>query len=371
MKRKLTAMILVFAMLASLFPAVAADTMSATPTVEEILSEYHRKAFEAQIQGDTETASTWSRRSGNAKTLEQETVDTLTEAGYEAYNVTAYNYETLGEELQTDFVDMGLDPEGSYIIVIDGEDPTESTSSGGASTYNVSPNPKIIGPPDGGSPYDYVYNGITYSVRFVSVVSTSEVTNLNKNTIFSREDSFWLDKLVKGLAETALITGIDKGVTHVTGCPVPVATFASLLIDAVDNTVYTELESGMLPIHATTTWTLNAVQVWSDFYGVWKTTQYSASATSRAKCAGYLEDPATSESTWHEGPEFSNTRYSAKYNNMSDRKLDAVLAFRANTKVYDRTGDIGFYLGDPDGETIYFVDGGALFTHTETWKAKS
>lgn len=371
MKRKLTAMILVFAMLASLFPAVAADTMSATPTVEEILSEYHRKAFEAQIQGDTETASTWSRRSGNAKTLEQETVDTLTEAGYEAYNVTAYNYETLGEELQTDFADMGLDPEGSYIIVIDGEDPTESTSSGGASTYNVSPNPEIIGPPDGGSPYDYVYNGITYSVRFVSVVSTSEVSNLIKDSTFTRDGTFWLDKLAKGALETALITAIDEGVTYVAGFPAPVATFASLIFDAVDDAVYTELKPGTLTIHATTTWTLNAVQVWSDINGEWKTTQYSASATSRARCAGYLHNKTTLESTWYSGPEFSNTRYSVKYNNMSDRKLDAVLAFRANTKVYDRTGDIGFFLGGPDGETIYFVDGGALFTHTETWKAKS
>ena len=153
MKRKLTAMILVFAMLASLFPAVAADTMSATPTVEEILSEYHRKAFEAQIQGDTESASTWSRRSGKAKTLEQETVDILADAGYEAYNVTADNYEALEEELHTDFADMGLVPEGSYIIVINGEDPAESISSGGTSAYNISPNPEIIGPPDGGSMY--------------------------------------------------------------------------------------------------------------------------------------------------------------------------------------------------------------------------
>lgn len=364
-------MILVFEMLASLFPAVAADSMSATPTVEEILSEYHRKAFEAQIQGDTVAASTWSRRSGNAKTLEQETVDTLTEAGYEAYNVTADNYETLGEELHTDFADMGLVPEGSYIIVIDGENPTESTSSGGASTYNISPNPEIIGPPDGGSPYDYVYNGITYSVRFVSVVSTSEVTNLVKNSIFTKEDSFWLDKLAMGTLDTALITAIDNGVSQAVAFPAPVATFASLLFASADDTVYIELEPGMLPIHATTTWTLNAVQVWSDIYGEWKTTQYSASATSKARYAGYLEDPTTSDSTWYSGPEFSNTRYSTKYNNISDRKLDAVLAFRANTKVYDRTGDIGFYLGDPDGETIYFVDEGALFTHKENWKVNS
>lgn len=148
MKRKLVAFVLVFALLASLSPAVAADEMSAPPTVEEILNEYHQKAFEAKMQGDTGNASAWSLRGG--QTLEEETVDTLTEAGYEAYNVTADNYESLQTELKTDFSDMGLDPNGSYIIVISGEDPTEPVSTGGASTYNLNPLPGEDQAPEGG-----------------------------------------------------------------------------------------------------------------------------------------------------------------------------------------------------------------------------
>lgn len=48
MKRKLMVFALVFAMLASLSHAVAADEMSATPMVEEILSEHHGTTVEAQ-----------------------------------------------------------------------------------------------------------------------------------------------------------------------------------------------------------------------------------------------------------------------------------------------------------------------------------
>ena len=44
--KKLTAALLVLAMLIPLSTAVAADEMSATPTVEEILDEYHQKLFE-------------------------------------------------------------------------------------------------------------------------------------------------------------------------------------------------------------------------------------------------------------------------------------------------------------------------------------
>ena len=54
MKRKLVAFVLVFALLASLSPAVAADEMSATPMVEEILSEHHGTTAEAQ---DTESVT--------------------------------------------------------------------------------------------------------------------------------------------------------------------------------------------------------------------------------------------------------------------------------------------------------------------------
>lgn len=49
MFKKAITFLLIFAMLVPFTAAAAADEPSATPTVEEILSEYHRKAFEAQV----------------------------------------------------------------------------------------------------------------------------------------------------------------------------------------------------------------------------------------------------------------------------------------------------------------------------------
>ena len=105
---KITALALIFAMLLPVSSALAADEQKVTPTIEEILNSYHEKAFEAQTAEERGGASTWSSRSG--KTLEEETVDELTAAGYEAYNVTSENYEALEEALQTDFASMGIDP---------------------------------------------------------------------------------------------------------------------------------------------------------------------------------------------------------------------------------------------------------------------
>ncbi len=167
MLKRMIALCLVIAMLVPLSSAVAADATSAPPTVEEILSEYHRKAFEAQTQGETSAASTWSRR-GTEKTLEQETVDILTEAGYEAYNVTADNYDTLEAELQTDFADMGLDRDGSYIIVISGKE--ENIQSG----HNSRSGDDIV-QDDGGlggtNNFEYTYRGITYTMRYLKVTN--------------------------------------------------------------------------------------------------------------------------------------------------------------------------------------------------------
>ena len=161
-------------MLVPLSSAVAADEMSAKPTVEEILDEYHRKAFEREMQGDTETASTWSRRGGSAKTLEEETVEALTNAGYEAYNVTAGNYDTLEAQLYTDFGEMGLDPNGSYIVVISGGDGEASGNSAGANS-RVRPETDLEGPPGstGNASFEYTQDGTTYTMRYVTVTSAT------------------------------------------------------------------------------------------------------------------------------------------------------------------------------------------------------
>ena len=261
MKRKLIAFVLVFALLASLSPAVAADEMSAPPTIEEILNEYHQKAFEAQTQGDTANASARSRRGGNAKTLEQETVDTLTNAGYEAYNVTADNYEALEDELKTDFASMGLNPEGSYIIVISGEDPTVPASTGGASTYSLNPLPGEDQAPDGGPNYfPHVYNGETYYMRRITVTATQN-TALNQITPINLLEKYGLDDLWNDL---------DVPITLISLFPPAsiVGTIYSLCSLAIPDIQYAE--PSLLMFTGATNWTPTYIQVYHADVGEWQ-----------------------------------------------------------------------------------------------------
>ena len=371
MKRKLTAMILVFTMLASLSPAVAADEMSATPTVEEILSEYYQKAFEAQAHGDTDTSSTWSRRGGNAKTLEQETVDTLTNAGYEAYNVTADDYDTLEAELNTDFAVMGLDPEGSYIVVISGEDIYQTDSTDGASTFNISPLPEWDQAPDGG--------GGTYFMRYVTIVATDvggTTGPLFQNSTYYMSDIEYLNEIAGVLGEYVFTAAgekfieslLDEGSSYIPDVG-PICTLASLFVDVggvILQDPLTELDPNALIFTAGTSWTRSYTQVYNSDTGNWHTAQCSSYAVSEASFSGgYFCHPETSLPTEFRGVFHSSEVYSPYYNNTEQRKLRAVQGYLDGCIYYDGTGPIEFFFAPPDDSDTE-ANAIMLFTHTES-----
>ena len=184
--KKLIAILLSCIMLVSFSPAVAAEDAPAEPkpTVEEILNDFHQKAFAAESANERGAAATYSRSSNSDNdNLVQETVDTLNAAGYEAYNVTASNYETLETELKTDFASMGLDPSGSYIVVISGED--DSNSANPNSRAGRLPEQIIID--DGYSDpnrFYYTYEGVTYSMRYVTVTLADTTMPLKQDFNF-------------------------------------------------------------------------------------------------------------------------------------------------------------------------------------------
>lgn len=299
MFKKIIAFFLIFAMLVPFSAAAAADEPSESRSMEEILDEYHRRAFEARSQGDTRTVSVNARSGG--KTLEEETVDALTSAGYEAYNVTADNYDTLEAKLNTDFADMGLDPNGSYIMVIHGEEP----AVGGNSTSWVTPNPEIVQPPDdgGGSEFfSHTYNGQTYWMRYVTITSF-QVADLRSNSVYILSQSefpeFWSE-----IGDAFISFGIDEL------SKVPFASIFSLLGAVTTDSNHIILEDDDIVIISTSIWTLDRIQIWNFEENDWKTAQESAYANSGAYATGYIYDSETHTATPHTGEEITGTTYS-------------------------------------------------------------
>lgn len=363
--KKLTAILLIIAMLVPLSPAVAADGMSAKPTVEEILNEYHKKSFKNLDDNANGTSSTWSRRENNDVTLELETVDELTNYGYEAYNVTADNYDELERILKTDLDSVCLNREASYIVVISGEDQANSSDSAriGGSGFNPS-----LGDDVSGSYFEYTHNGTTYRMRYLTITSSSDATNLVSTSLYTLQPNDWAGDLIMSLFDAFLVTVIDGTVSGYTGVPVPFASIGQLIFGAVDDDNYIELEPDTLSVHSSTVWTLHCIQVYDASEKEWKISQVSAYADSKARCAGYIYDPDTHTSEWEDGVESTNVRYSLLYNNLNQRQINAAVAFSLGTVANDKTGDIDFYLGNSSGEILYQSEDGPLFTHIEEWR---
>ena len=348
MMKKLTARILVVSMLASLSFTVGAEETTERPSVEEILNNYHQRAFEAEMQGGEDTAATWSRSGGSEITLEQETVEELTEAGYEAYNVTGDNYDTLEAELNTDFADMGLDPDGNYIVVINGGT-AETQASAGA---RVSPDMGFDQVENGdGYPATYTYNGVTYSVRYITVTSEDD-SDLKDSVDYYVREKGSIPEAWAELAEFTITSGADALTRF------PVLSVLSLLIEMSDDSTVTPMEPGDLMVHAKTSWTRYFIQVQSIHDDIWYTRQCSESALSVVHLSGWVQDKASDDEFWFHGSKSQFMTYSPDYHNINDR-LHYAMICNAHGGISHDSADVTFYfdgenaVGDPYYRSLF------------------
>lgn len=341
MKKRMIALLLILAMLVSIAPAVVADDTVPRPTVEEILSEYHQKAFEAEAAGETATASTYSRSGSSGKTLEQETVDTLNAAGYEAYNVTAENFEALEAQLQTDFADMGLDPNGSYIIAISGEEPEDSTASG------ISPRAMVPYPIEGGGGFSYTYNGTTYTMRYVTVTCV-ENSNLDRMFAFSVNRNPNGEKW--GYVFDAIISSAIDAKS-----PIPITTINALIAKVKEDNSFTAMDCNKFMLTGSTTWTLQYIQVYKSHTSEWVSSQCSEYAVTSAQSLIYVYNIATESHTPYAGELFSFKTYSNYYNDAASRKYSAALGYINGTCNNDYTGDITITVKNASTNSLYYI----------------
>ena len=337
---------------------------------KKILNSYHEKAFAAQTAGDA-GASTWSSRSG--KTLEEETVDELTAAGYEAYNVTSENYEALEEALQTDFADMGLNPEGSYIIVISGEDPAAPTNPNSRAVGGTGSLPEEDFIDDGAGGFTYTKNGVEYTMRYITLTNADANGELFVSTSCMLAAMPGYDDVAAVLGEYALTLAGEKIIESLIEEGLDFVPFVGeicsgieLIHDVVDAfNPFETLEAGTLVFRAGTAWTRSYIQIYDPISGRWKAAQCSTYAVSEASFdADYVYNPETNAPMRVGGIFHSGTVISPYYNALSLRQSRAVEAYWAGIVLYDCTGDIEFYFKNTNND--HYVDSIHIFTHEES-----
>lgn len=339
MKKRFIALFVIFAMLIPFTPAVAAEDTVPRPTVEEILSEYHEKAFEAENTEKSGGASAYSRGAGNSeKTLEEETVDTLNAAGYEAYNVTSENYETLEEQLHTDFADMGLDPDGSYIIAISGEDNSPGNNA------RLIPGTLPTLPPDGGGAtfFSYTYNGTSYYMRYVTVTCTENPSLGSASNPIDLLSEYGVVDAWEDLEIPVAIVSSIKPLAVV-------GTIYSLLTPAVRN--ISPRQTQTLTFECASNWTVKYTQIYDMQRGEWELSA-SVEYVIMTYFIDYLHyDSAENDYVKDTIEGRYATVYSEFYNDSETMKERAVLAFEEVDRWYkDAVDYVEYKIGN--GTTI-------------------
>lgn len=334
--KRFISLIVACCMLTVLLPASSVRTTAAVPSIEDILNDYHTKAFEAQTPTQDGNAVTYSRSTGgNSKTLEHETVDTLTAAGYEAYNVTSDNYDTLEKSLQTDFVDMGLDPDGSYIVVISGE---ESDNANNANSRAGSLIDRVEGDPElGTSAFRYTYNGTTYIMRYVTVTAA---TNNLLGMVSSVEllDKYDVEDAWNSLNLPITIMS-SLGLLPYTGT---IYSLFSAIIPDIDSPLYQSLI-----YQGASNWTIKYIQIYDSDDAQWELCGGVEYVTMRHTLINTYYNPSSNSYETETTTEALPTIYSRYYNDLETAKGTAAEAYSRNYCSFDTVDDVE-YLHDQE-----------------------
>lgn len=335
MKRFLS-MILIGCMVMLMTSAAMAEAAPA-PSIEDILNDYHAKAFAAQ-NGGAGNAS----RSGSGMTPEQEAVEELAEAGYTAYNVTADNYDALQESLNTDFSELGLDPEGSYIIVISGEDDTNSGNPN--SRFNNLPSYDMIDPGDGES-FLYIYKDRHYTMRYVTVAGGESFREKEIDITSSFTADFSVEFLLFSILRlySAVNNAIEGFVNQ------DVGSIASIF--GIDTTHTYEIKDEGLKLEVTAEWTHKYVQILNEKTNHWDAAARAEYAYVTENLHGSLYDCFTGISTDYDETKNSIV-YSHYYNNASYLKEKAASYYYSGSFYVNRTGNIDIFLTKPDKSSV-------------------
>lgn len=329
MFKKLISILTAFALIIAFCPAVMVDATPATPTIESILDEYHEKALAAQGAGDS-AAVAYSRRSGDAQlTLEQETVNKLTAAGYEAYNVTGDNYDVVEETLDTDLTSLGITDNGSHIVVVNGDS---------ANGYQP------------GFPYfGYTYEGVTYALRYVTVQADDSNLKLKSDIDLLEESG---DPITTVSLYSLAAIGVGVGaVTSGVGAIVGDA-LISLLSDLIDfgDTINTSSDDQLI-YTARTNWTVVYTQVFNYDTGKWST----CASVERVKMSYVLTyhffNPEIDHWDFITETNFLGTFYSTYYYDTDWQKEYAVLSYNTIMN-YCHQDTIDYVDYELDGEDI-------------------
>ena len=263
--------------------------------------------------------------------------------------------------MKTDFASKGLDPNGSYIVVISGED---NGNSSNPNARGLSLPGQDIADDDGGAPtfFTYTYEGNTYWMRYVTVTPADTTMPLLQSFNFDVDRTENLSNW--GWIFDAVI---NIATEHVFGDYASVVTFATTAFYMALGKPATVQNFTGFTIDGATSWTLQYIEVYDFQSETWYSAQRSEYAISTALPEVWIYNSDSQAPMHIEGSPLSFRTDSELYNNLESRKCIAAQCYEDRLPDYtDSTGDITFSVTDPFSGTQFLIEGSYEFTQ-ENW----
>lgn len=250
-------------------------------------------------------------------TIREETVQKLKLAGFEAYNLTPQNYNSVEKTLNTDLETLGINSQNSYIIVVGGE---ESDVAVPTSTID--------------SPFNYTYNGKTYKLRYLTITAADDSDYGKASTVNV------LKSASQTLINNCLNTAISVYISSVSKTLGIISSICGLDISKINTS-----QTMTLNMNCGSNWTRVYTQVYSDYDSMWET----GSSVEYVRTSSYMSGQyySSSSNRYVSVPQNSksNTTYSSKYNDTTWRKQQAVLGFSSSVIKWNTTGSVQYKYG--------------------------
>lgn len=251
------------------------------------------------------------------KQILQEKCLQLNEEGIKSYIIDSNNYEFMQEKLNTDFKELGLDSQYTYLI-------TENSSTENNTRSTTS------------SEFSYTYNGTSYRMKYLTITAADDPAFAKSSGVNV------LKSTSRTLLENCLNTAINA---YISAIYAPLGTVASICGLNISN--FASGQQSTLNLNGAANWTRVYTLVYSENSAMWYRGSCVESVYVYSCMSGTYYDAATNTMKSVPQNEQGSTKYSSYYSDFEWRKRNAVIyMLNLNGCRYDSVGDVSFYYGN-------------------------
>lgn len=260
--------------------------------------------------------------------------EALISAGYDVYRVNSETFSQIENQLNTNFEDIGLDSQSSYLIVLGGETNDLVTLNNNSESIES----VIMGPATPGQPFNYTYNGTTYMLRCLYVTADD-------------------DEADPGYAQASTVNVLSSNsITLINNC---LNTIVSSYISSISKSLGTVMsicglqlfnfgttQSSTLNLNGGTNWSRTYTQVYSNYDQAWYYCSCVEYVNTLSFMSGIYYNASLNQMVAVPGSSTTATMYSSYFYDNTWRNTQACYAFVNGLPcIYNKTGTVRYKYG--------------------------